>query len=704
MARLEHPVTFDGSGDALDERRHRSYCTGAWAKPAILLYLKTADKAGWKSYAGLCAVTLAAYANSFGLGLALDAMRLVAEDTRVHAATAANFKLILGMHYWYPHAQDRLYRPLTTLSFLANYVWLGNGANPAGYHVVNFLLHAGNVLLVFALARRLLRDGAAAWFAAALWAVHPVATESVTNIAGRADLLAGGCVLGGLLVYASEAAAGRRIALAALCLAGCLSKESAAVLPAIMLLWDLTAQRKPKAGDYAAVLLAVAAAIWLRERAFAAQPWPELPFLDNPLRGLPFWTARLTAVKVLGMQLALLAWPANLAFDHSYNQIGPSGWRDPWLWTSVAVMVEILVLAVMRRKRDPVPFFAAGFCGIALLPSANLILLIGSIMAVRFLYLPAVGFALAVSAVVFRMGNRRAAYVLASAVVAALGVRTLARNPAWDSDLSLAMADVKTAPQSFRAHGVLASGFMQQKPAPNVGAAMQEAEAAWAIVEPLPPEWNSDQPPHDVSLLCQRKGDLLGGPETPAGRAWYEKGLGLAQRAAELAAVRRRLFDEAQLEHGRPLPVLSGYEDLYANLGRLYYALGQDGEALTAFRRALVEAPDQRDLYDDIALVQARQKDGDGMARTAIERVLIRGVSQQTLAGMSAAFGTIPDGGCALAKSGNTAGVNFECPAVKRSLCAAAAEAEGILREGRRMLNAREVEAVAVSKGCAAAR
>jgi hypothetical protein len=559
------------------------------------------------------------------------------------------------------------------------------------------------VLLVFALARRLLRDGAAAWFAAALWAVHPVTTESVTNVAGRADLLAGAAVLGGLLVYArGSAGTARSLTLAALCFAGCLSKESAAVLPGLMLLWDLTAQRRPKARDYAAVLLALGAAFWMRERVFAAEPWPELPFLDNPLRGMGFWPARLTAVKVLGKELALLAWPANLAFDHSYNQIGPAGWRDPWVWAALAAMVEIAALVTLRRKRDPAAFFAAWFCGIGLLPTANLVLLIGSIMAVRFLYLPAAGFAMAVSALVFRMPNRPAAYAVMAAAVAAMGIRTIARNPVWDSDLTLAAADAPASPRSFRAHGVLASGLVLEKRAENLEAAMQEAEASWEIVEALPPEWNSEQPAAELSVLCQRKGDLLGGPDAPAGRAWYEKALELARRAAEIAAVRRKLFDRAQLEHGRALPVLSGYEDVYANLGILYFALGQDRDALAAYRKALIEAPDRSDTYENIALVHARAKNAEGLARTAVESVLVFGATEKTMAAMRSAFGALPDGSCALASRGNDIGVNFECPAVKRSLCAAAAEVEEIFRAGRREPNARQAAAVAAAKGCAA--
>ena len=70
----------------------------------------------------LCAITLVAWTSSFQSGFVFD-----------------NRPLLLGDTYW--------------LSFLFNYAILGNADRPAGYHWVNLLLHTGNVLLVFALAR-----------------------------------------------------------------------------------------------------------------------------------------------------------------------------------------------------------------------------------------------------------------------------------------------------------------------------------------------------------------------------------------------------------------------------------------------------------------------------------------------------------------------------------------------------------------------
>src|SRR5512141_1516027 len=103
----------------------------------------------------LAGISLAAYANSFSTGFPLDNRALILQDARVHAATAANVDLILQHTYWWPIGESGLYRPVTTLSYLFNYAVLGNAARPTGYHSVNLILHVLNVLLVYALTRRI---------------------------------------------------------------------------------------------------------------------------------------------------------------------------------------------------------------------------------------------------------------------------------------------------------------------------------------------------------------------------------------------------------------------------------------------------------------------------------------------------------------------------------------------------------------------
>jgi len=219
--------------------------------PAIPASVPSANEPNfWQRYGlaglALCALTLLAYANSFTAGFTLDNQFLLLHDPRIREISAEKIGQIFDHTYWWPNGEAGLYRPLTTLSYLFNYAVLGNGGQAAGYHWINLFLHEVNVLLVFALTLRLLRNFKTSSAIAAVWAVHPVLTESVTNIVGRSDLLAATSVLGGFLIYlkAREVAGIRRIGwlagLTAITLVGVFSKESAVVLPGVIVLYEVT--------------------------------------------------------------------------------------------------------------------------------------------------------------------------------------------------------------------------------------------------------------------------------------------------------------------------------------------------------------------------------------------------------------------------------------------------------------------------------
>ncbi len=242
----------------------------------------------------LLAITLLAFSNSFGAGFTLDNKGIL-RDPRVTQATAQNMSQILHRTYWWPSGESGLYRPVTTFTYLFNYAILGEGDQPAGYHWVNFLLHAANVLLVYLLMLRLTGQFWMAAFIAALWAVHPVLTESVTNIVGRADLLAGLATLSGFLMYlkSAEAAGWRRGAwlfgLTLVTAVGVFSKESAVCVLGVILLYEMTwwkdrARLKVLLWGCIATLIPIAAMLYQRSTALAASMPAEFPFTDNPDR------------------------------------------------------------------------------------------------------------------------------------------------------------------------------------------------------------------------------------------------------------------------------------------------------------------------------------------------------------------------------------------------------------------------------------
>jgi len=442
----------------------------------------------WRRHAwrllALWALVFAAYSNSFQAGLVFDSAMAITRDPRIQAVTPQNLRLILTEQYWHGITANGLYRPLTTFSYLLNYAVFGNGTHPAGYHWVNLALHGMNVALVYLLGLLVFEAAgpAPALALAALWGLHPLLTESVTNIVGRADLLAAFGVLAGLLCYVKSAsAAGQRklfwvAAMVGAQAVGIFSKENAVVLPGIMLLYDLTwSQRtvwRQRALAYAALVPPLAAFFYLRGTLQLHIP---ARFLENPLISAGFWTARITAVKVVGKYLALFVWPARLSPDYSYNAVPLFGWHpaqreDAKALIALALCLGAALLAVRWYRTQKPLFFFLAFFFVALAPTSNLVVLIGSIMAERFAYLPSIGLAGCVVAALCALGrqvsrprllNMRPAWIALGFLCLACAVRTYARNFDWVDDLSLWASAVDVCPESAKTHNNLGSALSQ---------------------------------------------------------------------------------------------------------------------------------------------------------------------------------------------------------------------------------------------------
>jgi tetratricopeptide (TPR) repeat protein len=579
---------------------------------------------GWRLLA-LGGLVLVAYSNSFQAALTFDNASAIGEDPRIRAATTENIESILKGRYWYGNsvraASSGWYRPLTTFSYLVNYAVLGNGPRPAGYHWVNLALHEVNVALVYALGLLVLGETAPAWALAAIWGLHPLLTEAVTNIVGRADLLAAFGVLAGLLchVKGASAAGRRRVAwlagLAAAQAVGLFSKENAAVLPGIMLLYDLTwperATWRRRAAAYAAVALPIVAYLYLR----SGLHWHAvIEYTENPLVSAGFWTTRLTAVKVLGKYLWLFVWPARLSADYTYNSVPLFEWRV-WNWEDAKAIVALAVclgaalLAVLlavrwRRTGKPLLFFLVFFF-VALSPTSNLVVLVGSTMAERFMYLPSVGLAGCVVAAVCALGQRRfpkrpaaarVAWVALGLVCLAFTVRTYARNFDWQDERSLWASTVEVCPGSARAHYSL--GLALERLPYELPEAIAQYQAAVRI-EPDFAEAHNNL----GNALAQTPGRL------PEAIAEYQAALRIRP---DLAAVHYNLANTLARIPGRLPEAIAEYQatlkirpddadahDALANA--LAQTPGRLPEAIAEYRAALRIEPDRAEVHYNLA-------------------------------------------------------------------------------------------------------
>lgn len=581
----------------------------------------TAPATNWQRHAIAIAIlwlaAFLAYSNCFESGLVFDNAAIIGNDPRIRATTAENVGLIFTKEYWYPQNTSGLYRPLATLSYLFNYAVLGEGTQPGGYHAINLALHLANIALVYALGLMILEQPLAAFALAALWMLHPLLVESVTNIIGRADLLAAFGVLAGLACHIRQRAAeGRKrlawiTALVAAQTIGLFSKESAAILPGVLALYDFTWPRAQRWRDrlipYAALVLPFGLFFALRSRI---DTHLEVRFSENVLAGAGFWTARITAVKVLGKFLWLFFWPDRLSADYSVNAVPLFGWNLA-NWEDQKALVALLscaaLVAVAIRFRDRRPlFFFVGFFFLALAPTANLIFPIGTIMAERFMYLPAIALCACTVIATNELGRKFSflkrpwlRWIALAALCLAFGMRTWARNLDWRDSVALWSSATAIYPDCARAHYGLGVALAEKS---GFAGAIAEFEAALRI--------RPDYPHARISLGNALARDPARWKEAIA---QYEAALqsdpGNADAHYNLGNVLARVPDRARdalAEWQTAIRLNPGMAEAHYNLATEYIQLGQFADAIPEFEAAIRIKPDYVDAHNNLAGVYSQ--------------------------------------------------------------------------------------------------
>ena len=660
--------------------------------------------------AAIFVLTLAAYSNCFQAPFLLDNDPVILQDNRIRAVSSEHMERILAQQYW-PANLAGLYRPLTTLSFLFNYAVLGNGAAPGGYHWLNLLLHALNIALVYLLGLVLFEEIPAAALLAALWGLHPVLTESVTNIVGRADLLSAFGVLAALLAYRrSLRTSGARKAawIAAVALAvtiGVFSKESGIVAVAAIALYDFAFERtapwRSRIPGYLAVAVPSLVFLFVRARVLANAAYAPFPFCDNPLVGASFWTARATAVKVIGKYFGLLLWPARLSYDYSFNAIPLFGWtlRSREDWKAIATLMVCAAgaaVAIRSWRRHRPLFFAIPFFFATLSPAANLVILIGSIMAERFLYLPAVGFLVAVVYVLRGLwrrvpahpARRYAALAAVSAMLVASGARTWERNRDWADPQRFWRRGLEAAPASYRVHLAAATNST-----PVTGQdwdrSLNEVWRALYILDPLPDLENSGVAYRQAGIVYRTLGDRLASQKPEANSPaeatpvyWYRKSLDVLVRSERIERVQDERNRRENANRGKPgltfMPAA-----VYLELGRTLMRLPDPLHALKAFEqgRMLESNPD---LLEELGAAYRAAGDLRKASLALVEALAMDSTRTRIASQLVDLYTAIDPKGCAVVRQGGESILNPECPLVHGDICAASRNVIGsYLRKGQ---------------------
>lgn len=411
----------------------------------------------WKASILLGVLAALVYLNTLHNDLVYDDALIVEQHEVIR--DPSNFSEIWTKAGWLPNRAGMVYRPLSLWSFAVNFrlnEWMGlDGTDVVTYHTFNLFLHALATCVFLLLMLSLRIHQTAALIAAAIFAVHPVHTEAVAGLIGRAEMMA---FIFGLVFLLNHQSRRHAILCSATYLLAIWSKESGVLFLPLAAAMDIIMSRKSTAIPYRRyAAYGFVAIAWLITRMLAlgdsAQP---VPFVDNPIVGMAWFRGFLTAISVQLDYLRIFAIPVSYSTDYSYNQLPIAASVVNY---RVVIFLAVLAFAIglswrVRRRHPAIGFAVLGYA-VLFGATANMIIPIGTIMGERLTYSPSAMLCLLSGYGIWTLNrkvNRIIGVVLPVMILAGCALVTVDRNSIWRDELTFFHNQVETAPQSAKAH------------------------------------------------------------------------------------------------------------------------------------------------------------------------------------------------------------------------------------------------------------
>jgi tetratricopeptide (TPR) repeat protein len=507
---------------------------------------------------------------------------------------------------WFSAHLQSQYFPLVFTTFRYERLWWG--LNPLGYHLVNVLLHGLNALLVWLVLRRLKAPGA--WFAAAIFALHPVNVESVAWITELKNVESMFFYLLALLAwmkFAEPKAPGSwtcyGLALGAYVLA-LFAKTTACTLPA-----------------------ALALVLWVRGERFGwRRAFQILPFvLWGLAMGLVsvWWEGQLgagegaeppaslvqrmiIAGRALWFYAGKLLFPSHFCFSYPHWEINAS---DPAQFLPLFGCLLAGAGCWYWRRKIPrgaiagMIFFVAALA--PLLGFINEYTFRYTYVADHYQYTAAVGL-IAVAAAGLRgalawLGlTRPTALTFQAAVLAVLGGLTWQQCGVYRDSDTLWHDTLKKNPNSWMAHLNLGVDLFKRG---RLDEALEHYQAAAA----LHPNGDTEQGNLGSALL--EKGDYAGAIEHLKAASAINPNMYSVHNGLGLAYFNIGQPEQAVLHFRRALQLQPDASGIWLNLAKVLARQGKIDEALECGKKAVAVAPDRPEPLSRLGemLLQAEQ-------------------------------------------------------------------------------------------------
>jgi len=542
---------------------------------------------------------------------------------------------IFKRHLYYSTAgMSNFYRPLQTLFLMLDYSFWKN--NPFGYHLTSLLFHIANGFLIFLIIDLIFKRRFVAFLVTLLFLGHPVNSTVVDYISSRADSQATLFLLLSFWLFfkyaipppiasfreAKRWGRGRKgrgpqfyyfASLLSFILA-LLSKELAVILPLLLLVSlpllnfktqvyvgrNLKVATTPVAAGFNLrlgrtipffIILAIYGLLRLTVLSFAAPASGSPPSLYIRLL-----TTSHSFVKLIGLLFAPLAihMEKSIPFAKTFF--------EPIISISLLILGAIGVFLFWIRRYSKLCLFGFIWFFLCLLPMANIIP-INATLADHWLYLPGIGFFLAIIGgwddLVIRRLNLRAIRGLSitfyGLIIIPFSALTMKQNTVWKDPVKFYQWTLKYSPDSFRPHNELGVIYLNQN---------QYKEAIIEFQKAVSINPNFDQAYDNLGIALDKNGQLQ--EAIPQ----YKKALSLNPNNAKtynnLANTYNKLnqFDAAIETYEKALRLNPGFKAVYNNLGVIYYKKGMLKEAAKQWKKALEIDPHFEVAANNLKIVQ----------------------------------------------------------------------------------------------------
>ena len=480
------------------------------------------------------------------------------------------------------------FRPLQMLTYMVDYaLW---GLNVRGYHLTNILLHILAALSLYWLINLILSDNLLALLSGILFLVHPVHSEAVCYISGRADPLALVFMLSCLILYI-KLSSSKNTALYILMLLSyalaLLSKENSLILPGIILLYHYGARKQLALARFLP-LLGMAVAYILLRLTVLRHLFFDIPWSTNLLQRIPgFFVAITNYVRIMLLPLNLHMEYANILFPITH----------PQAITGILIFLFLLIYAFATKKTDRFALFCILWFFIALLPYSNLYPL-NAYMAEHWLYLPSIGFLLLIAGGLTYIYRRKGrwpivAATLAASLLAAYSLLTIKQNTYWSKPLTFYKRTLKYTPGNAALHNKLGLAYHninQLQEAINSYVDTIEIDPGYAeAYVNLGAAYEAIDKTEDAVILYMKAIEAnprLAKAYNNLGKVYY--------------ATNR--IQEAIASYNKAININPGYAEAFNNLANLYYTLKESKPAVELYKKAIEIDPDYAEAYYNLAV------------------------------------------------------------------------------------------------------